>query len=192
MILDYEILHKTGRKVPKSLDGKMENQEILSDLKLMDDINHSLNIYTIEELETADDINEGIDVMSSQNYRHLHVELNNKLGNNYVEQFPNYNEHLTTLINYIKSAYRKLRTARQDVKKKEVETGREEEVEERKEELKVEEELLNLKVKQWGNLNNINLMRGIHEIEDYIIKIEVFIGDYLNLYGKFKMLRKFV
>ena len=136
----------------------MENQEILSDLKLMDDTKLSLNIYVIEELETADDISEGIDVMStlSQNYRHLHVELNNKLGNNYVEQFPNYNEHLTTLTNYIKSAYRKLRTLRQDVNK-EVETGREEEVEERKEELKVEEELL--KVKQWGNLNDINLTR---------------------------------
>ena len=124
----------------------------------------------------------------------LHVELNNKLGNNYVEQFPNYNEHLTTLTNYIKSAYRKLRTARQDVNK-EVGTGREEEEveerKERKEELKVEE-LLNPKVKQWGNLNDINLLRDIHEIEDCIIKIEVFIGDYFNLYGKFKTLRKFV
>ena len=71
---------------------------------------------------------------------------------------------------------------RQDVNKKEVETGREEKVEEWKEELKVEEKLLNLEVKQWGNLNDINLMRDIH---DYIIKIEVFIGDYFNLYGKF-------
>ena len=91
----------------------MENQEILSDLKLMDDIKHSLNIYVIEELETADDISEGIDVMStlSQNYRHLHVKLNNKLGNNYVEQFPNYNEHLTTSTNCIKSAYRKIKNS---------------------------------------------------------------------------------
>ena len=120
----------------------------------------------------------------SQNYRHLYVELNNKLGNNFVEQFPNYYEHFATLTNCIKSAYRKLRTVRQDVNKKEVETGREEEAEERKEELEVEEELPNLKAKQWGNLIDINL-RDIHEIEDYIIKIEVFIGDYFNLYGKF-------
>ena len=81
----------------------------MADWKLIDD-KALLNIYVIEELETADDISEGIDVMStlSQNYRHLHVELNNKLGNNYVEQFPNYNEHLTTLTNYIKSALGRL------------------------------------------------------------------------------------
>ena len=47
--------------------------------------------------------------------------------------------------------------------------------------------MLNLKVKQWGNLIDINLMRDIHEIDDYIIKIEVFIGDYFNLYGKFEI-----
>ena len=56
----------------------------------------------------------------------------------------------------------------------------------------MEEELLNLKVKQWGNLIDINLVKDIREIDDHIITMEGLIGDYFNLYGKVKNpVRKF-
>ena len=96
--LDYKILQETGRKVViprrENVVMKMVEQEVLEQLKIVEDVSHSLNVYALDELSTEDELSDALGIMSglSQNYRHIHVELKSKLG----DAYNNWVTHITT------------------------------------------------------------------------------------------------
>ena len=175
--IDYKIFHETGRKVVisggKISKNKMATDEKIVEMKIVADIKYTLGVYTLEDLISGDDIEEGLTVISGlgQQFRHIHVELKNKLGNDYETQYPEYNKTLEDLAEFRKSAKTKLRINRQDKEK---------------EALKIEEEFLYLKIKQLQNTVDVTIAKNISEIDDYIIKIEGFIDEYFGLCGKLK------
>ena len=74
---DDKLLHETGRKAFKSIEGditdkNMENklnknlddEEILNELQISEDIRHSLDIFVIDDSDTEENINEGLDIIS--------------------------------------------------------------------------------------------------------------------------------
>ena len=63
----------------------MADSLILNEL-LRKDLRHSLEIYALEGLECKDEIHEGVDIITEliRNYRHSHMELKSKLGNECV------------------------------------------------------------------------------------------------------------
>ena len=98
--LDYVVWNRKGEKVIKNLSGKIEtvemdeNQNILTELKVREDLKYTLEIYDIEDLETQDEINEGGSSVAelAKNYRHVHVELRTTIGD-YNKKYPEY-EHI--------------------------------------------------------------------------------------------------
>ena len=69
----------------ENLNGNLKEEEILNELTIFGDIKHCWGIYDIEEWDTEDEINEGLKCVSdlSLEYRHIHVVLKRKLGDNY-------------------------------------------------------------------------------------------------------------
>ena len=61
----------------------------VSEKQLRDDINENLNLYALQDLDTADDVLEGLDLITdlSKNFRHLHVELEESLAEQYQVQY---------------------------------------------------------------------------------------------------------
>ena len=73
--LDYTILHKTGEKVHKT---NMDlNTLRIKERQIRDDLVENLRLYDLQDLETLDDVLEGLENVTEvgKNYRHIHVEL---------------------------------------------------------------------------------------------------------------------
>ena len=202
--LDYKILNETGRRVFKSIDGDIVNKnmaeenldknkvEILNELKICEDIRHSLDIYEINDLDTEDEINEGLVIISdlSQNYRHAHVVLKSKLDDAYKNHYPDYDDTLANLTNFIKNARKRLKSVKKEKSKTKVaqeRVCREDEEKNRKDVLEVEEDVLMLKITQLKSTVDINLATDILEVENYIVKMEAYMFEYFDLSVKFKI-----
>ena len=190
--LDYAVYHKTGIRVLEQLDGgdTQENMadQAMNELIIKEDLRHSLKIHDIEDLETEDDIKEGVNIISElvKNYRHVHVELKCKLAEGYPEKYPDYEDVLANATKYVKLALRKLK----DVKEKLIENRDKiamKEVElERNELLKVEKQTLDLKIDQLGKMADLSVALDINELDDFIGSMEAFMNTYLELSVKFK------
>ena len=192
--LDYKIFHETGRKVvilreKMSSESKMDNSpapdpEVMSEMKIRGDIKHALEIYAIEDLLSWDEISEGLGVISelAQQFRHVHVDLRVKLGQEYESQYPSYDEIINNLTLFVKSAKAKLRTVKQEEESRIEIRMKEKE----KEALKAEEEILNQKINQLKNMVDVSLVENVFELDDYISKMEGFIEEYFKLGGKLK------
>ena len=121
--LDYKTYHESGRKVTK-VGGGTQNPEMdeqkIHELKLREDITHAFDIYAIDNLVTEVEIQEALSVISDicKCFRHLHVDLKNALDAEYDIQFPDYNEKLGRLTNFIKTAKNKLRYMKQEVEER--------------------------------------------------------------------------
>ena len=63
----------------------MADSLILNELKIRKDLSHSSEIDVLEGLESEDEINEGVDIITEliRDYRQSHMELKSKLGNEY-------------------------------------------------------------------------------------------------------------
>ena len=73
--LDYTILHKTGEKVHKTnMDLKTLK---IKERQIRDDLVENLRLYDLQDLETLDDVLEGLENVTEvgKSYRHIHVEL---------------------------------------------------------------------------------------------------------------------
>ena len=90
--VDYRILGRTGEKV--DIDRKMEDivrEKRVMEMQLCDDIDEAFKLYALEDLETEDEISEGLVHMSElgKKYRHIHVELKVMLGDDaYATEYP--------------------------------------------------------------------------------------------------------
>ena len=97
-------MQNTGIKILKYSADSL----ILNELKIREDLRHSLEIFVIERLESAS--------------RHSHMELKCKSGNEYEAQYPNYEKVLVNFTNCKKEAEKRLNIVKhQSNKNKEIE-----------------------------------------------------------------------
>ena len=169
--LDYRILHETGKKVYKVQGRRLEMAEKIKvdELKVRGDIKYAVTMYDITAEITEDAVIEGKGVVKdlSQKFRHTHVEWKNALGDDYENEYPDYITVSEKLITFIKNAKSKLKDLKQ--KKRTMKKVSEEKI---KAGLRIEDEVLSLKIKQ---LDMFEMMRSSdpQEVEYYIIKVEM-------------------
>ena len=117
--LDYKQLHTTGVRVPKmEIEAGMAdlNKLKLDEEVIVEDINHTLTLYALNDLTTESEVQEAVSMVSelSSKYRRLHVEMKNADKENYAGAFPNYQDVLNKLNDYIKSSRSRVREVRKD------------------------------------------------------------------------------
>ena len=86
----------------------MGSKEI-EELKILEDIEHTLKLYDLDQLDTVTEVTEGVDLVSklSQNYRHLLVEIKITDEENYINNKAKCKIQTDRLDNYIKNARKK-------------------------------------------------------------------------------------
>ena len=69
----------------------MATAEEIAELKIKEDISHTLKIYALDELETEEEILEGVEYVNDlcTKFRHKRCDLKNSIEN-YCEQYPGY------------------------------------------------------------------------------------------------------
>ena len=107
--LDYAVLNDTGERVLRSVQGRDQvraeqiletfgenspdmDEKFLYELKIKEDLENSLDLYALDDLDCEEDINEGVRIISElcKNLRHVHVDLRSGLQEDYQEQYPDY------------------------------------------------------------------------------------------------------
>ena len=148
--IDYVVYHRTGDKVLKSRSNSLEiaesvmeqpqdkmalNEKSILELQVVEDLTESFLIFDLEDLETKQELTEGMEQISElgKKFRHVHVELKNLMGETeYAEKYPNYDKKCSDVREYIKNVRLKIKTLDRDEQKKssdasEVEKAEEEE-----------------------------------------------------------------
>ena len=95
--LDYLILHRTGRRVTKSRDLKMANEELrLHVINISSDIEDFYDSYQLEELIEVDELENYLSKLGDmkRNFRRIHSQLKLAEGENFSV---NYSKFDTTL-----------------------------------------------------------------------------------------------
>ena len=194
--LDYKVLHLTGQKVTK-LDSANMDESVLKTLEIealknTEDVNHYFGVYAPEVLESVEEVNEAIDVLTnvSQKYRHIHVELKSVLGKNYNNKYPEYEINLSKITKFTREVRGKLNHFKDaaEVARLQSETmSRLSGEQVKKQELKIEEDVLDLKVSRLDASMDVALATDPVELEQYCAKMETFVSEYLDLSGKLKM-----
>ena len=178
--LDYLVYSETGKKVYKGKsETKMDNLEV-KEAKLVGDIKYSLDLFSLKELESQEDISEGMAVITELGkvFRHLHVELKSQLGNDYEEKFPHYADMNDTVTKYLKSAMEKrrgLKASSHDLDKNE-ETYR----------IRVEADILQTKVDSVNEEVDFYVVKD-NGIDKYVSKMEQFVDDFFSLITKLRL-----
>ena len=72
--LDYAIFDKTGKKVDKNRNemDKVRREKRVKELQLRNDINEAFTLYALADLETEDEISEGMAHISELGKEHRH------------------------------------------------------------------------------------------------------------------------
>ena len=82
--LDYGTFHRTGEKVykPREESGMDSKTLKIRERQIVDDINEFFLLSSLDELDSAEDIQEGLDTIAqlSKEFRHLHIQLQEELG----------------------------------------------------------------------------------------------------------------
>ena len=115
-----------------------------------------------------------IDKLSKQ-FRHLHVELKNKFGDKYKEEYPDEEKVSKEMIKFTKDL-RKRVVVLKDSKNVEI--------------VKVEIELRISKIdkfRKFNDINDVKLFTNVFEIDDFISKSEKFLNDYYDFVGNLKV-----
>ena len=93
--LDYAVLHNSGEKILKS---NMDIDKLkLREKKVRSDLIDSLRLYDLQDLETLDDVLEGLDHIMDlgRSYRHIQIELEMAMGDaDYQDEYPKAQETL--------------------------------------------------------------------------------------------------
>ena len=160
-------------------ETKMDNLEV-KEAKLVGDIKYSLDLFSLKELESQEDISEGMAVITELGkvFRHLHVELKSQLGNDYEEKFPHYADMNDTVTKYLKSAMEKrrgLKASSHDLDKNE-ETYR----------IRVEADILQTKVDSVNEEVDFYVVKD-NGIDKYVSKMEQFVDDFFSLITKLRL-----
>ena len=173
--LDYAELHKTGKRVFKE-EPIMDDKEKVEELKCRGDIDYTLMMYKIEDLDSEEDANSGILEMEklSKQYRHIHVVLQNKLGNEYVKEYPDYDEFSAKIVKFTKDVRKKVT---QLIHAKNIDVAT------------VDIDTLISKIDQFricSDVTDAELFAHISEIDSFISRCEDFIQEYDGIMGNLK------
>ena len=156
---------------------KTEELEI-DELKFREDINHSLKMYVVEDLDTEEDVREGLNIINdlSKKFRHCHVELKSGLEN-YAEVYPDYDKISDKLILFVKKAKKRLNV----VKSNECSEQSAANDKKRIGMFFVDHELLALKISQFEGMIDISYVQNTAAIDEYLSKMEEFLKEYFEL-----------
>ena len=108
--LDYAILHRTGKRVPK-VKTNMANQELQKQaINISSDIEDLMESYEIEKLTELDELDKFVTLIGDmkRDYRRIHAQLKIAEGENYHKAYPNYQNQLNELIENFKEANEKI------------------------------------------------------------------------------------
>ena len=113
--LDYGTFHRTGEKVYKLREeSDMDSKTLkIKERQIVDDINEFFLLSSLDELDSAEDIQEGLDTIAqlSKEFRHLHIQLQEELGKeNYDAEFTEFNGLLAEIRKYQKDGKAKLKS----------------------------------------------------------------------------------
>ena len=178
---DYKVYHESGVKAPVASGKTMDpNQVPLEELKIVDDLDHNLALYSVADLSSEEELSEGIGVISKlgQYYRHVHVELKAHLKENHGVSYPKYDQKLKEINTYLKSARTKIRESKKKVQ--------DEKDEDKKSLVQVEFDILRAKVLQANDLVDVNVGRNDVEIDKYVTRMEGFIEEFFSLVAKIR------
>ena len=81
--LDYDVLHRTGQRVHKPRSNpNLEMDPRIREKQLADDLNESFLLFSLDELESPEEIREGLESIgqTGRDYRHVHILLKEELG----------------------------------------------------------------------------------------------------------------
>ena len=113
--LDYGTFHRTGEKVYKLREESDMDPKTLKikERQIVDDINEFFLLSSLDELDSAEDIQEGLDNIAalSKEFRHLHIQLQEELGKvTYDAEFTEFNSLLAEIRKYQKDGKAKLKS----------------------------------------------------------------------------------
>ena len=153
--------------------------------KIVEDINEFFEIYELGELDTVEDLEEGIRFVAihSKAYRGIHAELKSSMSaEEYSNTFVKLEKTLDSLRSYTKNAKKKLK----DAKKEEKESLVKDKNEETRTGLRAEEEVFRIRLKEELCIVELSAIREVSEISEYISKLQMFVD---NLYALSSKLR---
>ena len=166
----------------------MDLDKIKFDEKLLvEDINHSLEVFKLAELNTEEEIREAVGIISdlSSKYRHLHVALKD-LTDDYVTNYPEYGKISLKLQTYIKSSRNSLKTVRdareqQDLAQQ-VRNGALD-----MDALKIKYVMLCDRIRSVNQSVDLFTLTNDSEIDKYVSSMEQFIERYFDLEEEFRL-----
>ena len=199
--LDYKALNDTGERIVRSVVGRDQNSEpgrenlskmdedlVLVELRIKEDLKHSLEVYALEDLYCEEDINEGSKAISElcSDLRHVHVTLKSELDANYTERYPDYPELNERCTKYLKDANLKAKIVRNVGS-----AGRTFEAQNEQQEMaKVSKEVVEMKLSQLRNSVDLKNVNDIDIVDGYISKLETLLDGYIEVSAKFRVLFK--
>ena len=112
--LDYRELHRTGQRVYKPTSNpNLEMDSKIREKQIADDLNESFLLFSLDELESSEEIKEGLDSIgqTAKEYRHIHIVLKEELGQQkYVEDYADFEDVMNKVRSFQREAKMKLRT----------------------------------------------------------------------------------
>ena len=113
--LDYGTFHRLGEKVYKQKqESEMDSKSLkIKERQIVDDINEFFLLSSLDELDTAEDIQEGLNTIAqlSKEFRHLHIQLQEELGKeDYDTEYAEFSNFLADIRKYQKDGKAKLKS----------------------------------------------------------------------------------
>ena len=116
--IDYRKFHLTVQKEPNNMSDS-ENK-LISEAKIAEDIKEFFVVSELSNLFSDEEIYESLDSVSrySKLYRDIHTELKLNLKEEHHKKYPEYDEIIDKIRNYIKDARRKIRFLKNEAEQK--------------------------------------------------------------------------
>ena len=187
--LNYAVLHNTGEKVYKSANMDIDRLKV-KEKQVRNDLSESLRLYYLQDLNTVDDVLEGLENVTEigKNYRYVHIELETAMGETeYRKAYPKAEEFTDKVRQFQASAKSKSRLLKQqesDNNAARIAAERQEiELKLKKASLEVEEQVFRGKLED--EIGNFNLDE-VDEIKQSCKRFENLLDECYSLLSKTK------
>ena len=188
--LNYAVFHDSGEKVGKSVNMDVDKLK-LKEKQIRDDLSESLRLYDLQELDTVDDVLEGLEHVTDigKSYRHVLLELEAAMGEvDYLAEYPKAGELLAKVRSYQSNARAQSRRLRHEESEKNatraVEERRKQEEESKIASLEVAEQVFRSKLDD--EIKNFT-STDIDEIKHSIKRFESLLDECYSLLSKAKV-----
>ena len=216
--IDYKVYHRTGKKElkPRSksvdlsgieMDQNQPREKMALDeksvleLQVSEDLTESFLIFSLDDLETKEELTEGMEQISElgKKFRYVHVELKNLLGETeYKEKYPNFEKKCSDVREYIKKVRTKIKEVDLAEKKKVLNASEAEKAEEEgkllkaklsevvkvRTSLEIEERVFGGKIDR--EIKNFSL-ENPSCIQRSLDRLELIVDDYYKLFSNVKV-----